>query len=960
MATISCGHCGGVHATVAEVRACARSGAHHAPSPVPGQAELPLAAGPGAGAEAPTRPASAPHLPAPRQALPPRADHFAGPEALGRGAVVAPGQPAPAPWADVPRYHLDLDAPAEAARTAQLLEALLGHGHRRERVVVELAGDGAPDRPPLVALHGDAWQHPATLLVHDELLHHLVWANAVDLRRPDQPRWAWAEAAVAAGATAGGPADVVLADGTPAWCDGGPLVRFGAGTLGEGVALVHRIALERGRTTPLGDGRPRADLAPDQLAAVAHGTGAARIIAPAGSGKTRVLTERARHLLRDWKVPADALCLVAFNERAAGEMRERTADLEGLQVRTLNALGFAILDGRAGFARRGGRYQVLDERAVRDVLATLVEVPRRLNTDPLAPWVEALSQVRLGLRSPAEVEEQYAGDVEGLGDVLVRYRAVLRERHALDFDEQIVGAIEALLAEPETRAAAQRRCRLLLVDEFQDLSPAHLLLVRLLASPDLACFGVGDDDQTIYGFSGATPEWLIRYDQLFPGAGDHPLEVNYRCPPAVVGAASTLLARNVRRVPKAIRAAPGRTAEPGALELVEADDTVAATADAVARALEAGAAPHEVAVLTRVNATLAAPQVVLAHRGIPVEAAVDERWLERTGVRAALAWLRLASRPEQLRAADVREAARRPPKGRSPKLVEWMSEQRSLDALGRLAGRLAERDGEKVLQFAGDLAALARTAASGTTAEVLAAVRRLGLDDTMSALDGFQRAPRQSGHLDDLDALIEVASLCPGPAAFPAWLHRALATPGSRDGVRLATVHKVKGREWPHVVLHDAGADQFPHRLAADVEEERRVFHVGLTRGSRTVAVVAPAERPSPFLAELRGATPLVRGRALPTAAPSGPKRADRGAKAAATDGEPAPPALVEALRSWRLERCRADGVPAYVVFHDATLDEIARRGPTSLTELGRIKGIGPGKLERYGADVLAVVDNAR
>jgi len=316
----------------------------------------------------------------------------------------------------------------------------------------------------------------------------------------------------------------------------------------------------------------------------------------------------------------------------------------------------------------------------------------------------------------------------------------------------------------------------------------------------------------------------------------------------------------------------------------------------------------------------------------------------------------------------VREAGRRPPRGRSAKLVDWMAEQRSLDALERLAGRLSERDGDKVRQFAADITALAATAASGTTADVLLAVRRLGLDDTMSALDGYQRAPRQSGHLDDLDALIEVASLCPEPAAFAGWLREALARPGVRDGVRLATVHKVKGREWPHVVLHDVGEEQFPHRLASDVEEERRVFHVGLTRGSRTVAVVAPAASPSPFVAELRGERPVVRGRTLPAPGSSaGPssgtasRRAERGrASTAPGDGPPPPAGLVEALRAWRLERCRADGVPAYVVFHDATLDEIARRAPTTLVELSRIKGIGPGKLDRYGADILAVVDAAR
>ena len=259
-------------------------------------------------------------------------------------------------------------------------------------------------------------------------------------------------------------------------------------------------------------------------------------------------------------------------------------------MRTLNALGLAVLDGRAPFAPRGARFEVLDERDVRDVLGGLVSVPRRRNTDPLAAWIDALAEVRLTLRDPAEVEASYDGEVEGLPEVFERYRSVLAARHAVDFDEQIVGAIEVLLAEPPVRAAAQRACRLLLVDEFQDLAPAHLLLVRLLASPELAVFGVGDDDQTIYGFSGATPEWLIRYPVALPrrrrppARGELPLSARRRrrrrarCSPGTTSGSR-----------RTIRAAPGRAMVPDELRVVLTDDTVGATADAVAAALASGA-----------------------------------------------------------------------------------------------------------------------------------------------------------------------------------------------------------------------------------------------------------------------------------------------------------------------------------------------------------------------------------
>ena len=304
-----------------------------------------------------------------------------------------------------------------------------------------------------------------------------------------------------------------------------------------------------GSLVPFGANVTDAALAPDQLEAVVHPGGAARIIAPAGSGKTRVLTERARHLLRRWRLPGRAVTLVAYNKRAADEMRERTPDLPDLQVRTLNSLGLSIVT-------RSAPVTTIDESEVRRILDGLVDLPRRANTDPAVAWIEALSAVRLGPQAPAEVEAEFGGDVDGLPEVFDRYRRLLADRRLVDFDEQVYRAIEVLLTDPAARRAARPSCRALLVDEFQDLTPAHLLLVRLLAGPEGAVFGVGDDDQTIYGYSGASPEWLIDFRRFFPTAGEHPLHVNYRCPVSVVEAARTLLTHNQRRVPKRHRGRP--------------------------------------------------------------------------------------------------------------------------------------------------------------------------------------------------------------------------------------------------------------------------------------------------------------------------------------------------------------------------------------------------------------------
>ncbi|MGH9106847.1 MAG: ATP-dependent DNA helicase UvrD2, partial [Acidimicrobiales bacterium] len=844
-----------------------------------------------------------------------------------------------------------------------------------------LAGDMTSDEVD----HRPVWSLAPSFEFSGERLAHAMFANAVDARGA-RPRWYLAELAVALGASPGGPADVLLADGTPAWCDGGPLQWHGPdeGPPGAEAAVVPRVSLLAGSLVPLGANDNGAALAPDQLAAVVHPGGAARIIAPAGSGKTRVLTERARHLLRRWRLPGRAMTLVAFNKRAADEMKQRTADLPELQVRTLNALGLSILNA-------SGAVSTVEENEARSLIDSLVHLPHRANTDPAAAWLEAFSAVRLGLRDPAQVEAEFEGDVDGLPEVFERYRRALASRGAVDFDEQIYRAIEVLVTEPAARRAARASCRVLLVDEFQDLTPAHLLLVRLLAGPDGAVYGVGDDDQTIYGYSGASPEWLIGFRRYFPTAGEHPLEVNYRCPAPVVAAAGNLLSHNRRRVKKRILAAPGR---PVGQELVvtSGDDPLGSTVAAVADLLAGGAAPKDVAVLTRVNSSLAPVQVALVHRGVPVRPAVDSTYLSRGGVQAVLAWLRLAVAPAgRLSGADITLAARRPSRALSPKVVEWMSEQATLRELERLARRLSPRDADKVLSFSGDLEMLRQSAPMATTASLLKAVRDdIGLDQAMELLEASRRRLDRSAQTDDLDALVALAALHPAPAGFETWLRQSLRQPGSAVGVVLSSIHRVKGREWPHVVLHEVTAGLVPHRLADDVEEERRVFHVGLTRGSASVHVVA-GEPPSPFLDELteevaeggpqeasvqrgqagRQGEPRRRAREAGAGKPGRGQEAQAGKRGQRARqvrsrrqgrqaGHAHPPELVERarrdLRAWRSRRAAADGKPAYVFLHDRTLEELAAQLPQSMAELAMVEGIGPAKLEHYGDELLDIL----
>jgi DNA helicase II / ATP-dependent DNA helicase PcrA len=476
------------------------------------------------------------------------ATSFPGPDGLGRAVVVADGAPTPDGYDDAPRLRIDDDVLATPDHVATVLYHQWLH---RRRTVIELAVDNAAARAP-ESTDLAPYALPADHAFHRERLHFLTWANSYDLRSGTPRWWHGVLAERRAGASHSEVGDILLHDGRHAWVDGGP-----RGPLVEPLAsdadlpLVHRESVGLGKLTVLGADAPSDVLAPDQLTAVTHRCGPARIIAPAGSGKTRVLTARLRHLLRDRGVETELVTALAYNTRAAAEMRARTSDLKA-SIRTLHSLALWICN-------LDERREVIHERDVRSILDGLVTTARIPNQDPYQPYLEALAEVRLALRDPQEVEAA-RGDVDGFADMFDAFRSELARRRVVDFDEQIYRAIELLLTRPELRKQVQRVGTHLLVDEFQDLTPAFLLLVRLTAGPSLQVFGVGDDDQTIYSYAGATPEHLVDFQRWFPGAASHALEVNYRCPPSVVEAAVTLLSHNRRRVEKTIRSGRGTEA----------------------------------------------------------------------------------------------------------------------------------------------------------------------------------------------------------------------------------------------------------------------------------------------------------------------------------------------------------------------------------------------------------------
>jgi DNA helicase-2/ATP-dependent DNA helicase PcrA len=254
------------------------------------------------------------------------------------------------------------------------------------------------------------------------------------------------------------------------------------------------------------------------------------------------------------------------------------------------------------------------------------------------------------------------------------------------------------------------------------------------------------------------------------------------------------------------------------------------------------------------------------------------------------------------------------------------------------------------MEFGADIQTMQKAAAGGATTSdlVFTLIDEIGLAGAVAGLDVSRRGMNRSAQGDDLTAVQHLAALHDDVGSFDAWLRKRLAAQRSSDGVVLSTVHRVKGQEWPHVVVHHVDAEQYPHRLAEDVEEERRLFHVGITRARRHVTIVTGPD-PSPFVEELTN-EPSER-RIVSTHRPDPVTPAAKTKKA--KPGDPtddldvAASARFERLKALRTEL--AAGKPAYVVFDNKTLAAIARTKPATKQELKKIAGVGPKKLDDYG-----------
>jgi DNA helicase II / ATP-dependent DNA helicase PcrA len=610
-----------------------------------------------------------------------------------------------------------------------------------------------------------------------------------------------------------------------------------------------------------------AGLNPEQRRAVEAVRGPVCILAGAGSGKTTTITRRIANQVATGAFSASQILAVTFTDKAAREMRTRLEALGTPRVRASTFHAAALAQLRYFSADPPRRILASKALMLRHIGNTLPRPYRFRPAGDLATEIEWAKNRRL----PPDRYRQALGDHEPPlpRDLMLRvYREYERRKEEsgwVDFEDLLELAIRLFDEDPNALAAVRDRYRAFTVDEYQDVNLLQqTLLDRWLGESEELC-AVGDDYQSIYAFTGATPEYLLSMPQRFCNATVVRLEANYRSSPEVLEFANRLVPR-LGGAEKVLRTALGRGPEPVVRGFADHDAETAFVVQRLRSLYEQeGIAYEKVALLVRTNARSADFEEALAEAAIPFQGAA---LLARDAARQLLKGLRPAR--DGPAATTVRRVALE---------QGWVQP-------------VPDRLGEREVTRQQDLARLVRLAEE--------------FDDGTRTVAEF---------VADLEA-----RFAPGAAG---------------RGVHLLTLHRAKGLEFEAVFLPRVEERELPTRLAkraADVAEERRLFYVGMTRAKRHLTITWGGP-PSPFLDELGVATRAVR--------PPKPAR-----------DEDLPP-LFETLRRWRRERAQADGIPAYVVFHDATLAEIARQAPRSLTELAAIAGIGPAKLDRYGADVL-------
>jgi len=625
-------------------------------------------------------------------------------------------------------------------------------------------------------------------------------------------------------------------------------------------------------------------LTPQQRAAVVHEGSPLLIVAGAGSGKTRVLTHRIAYLLAERGVTPWEILAITFTNKAAGEMAGRAAALTGSRARAMWLLTFhsacvRILRREASRFGYPSSFSIYDQADSQRLMAL---VCRELDLDTKYHPPRAMANQVSSLKNELIDYETLAASATGyrekaLAEAYAEYQRRLVAAGAMDFDDLIMVTVNLLQAFPDVAAEYRARFRHVLVDEYQDTNHAQYVLVTELAgqllpgsdradpaSPPAELCVVGDADQSIYAFRGATIRNIDEFERDFPGAQVILLEQNYRSTQNILAAANAVVSRNPGRVPKRLWSEAGDGPPITGYVADSEHDEAAFVAEEVDRLADEGLAlPGQVAVFYRTNAQSRVFEEVFIRAGLPYKVVGGVRFYERREVRDLLAYLRLISNPDD--EVSLRRVLNVPKRGigdRAEECVVAMASRHRISfarALARPADipDLAARSARAIEAFNELIGGLRESAQAGSPVGDLAdaVLERSGYLAELQASTDLQDESR----IENLKELVSVAreydSRSPD-GTLPDFLEQvALVADADQipDGedhgglVTLMTLHTAKGLEFPVVFLTGLEENVFPHERSSgderELAEERRLAYVGITRAEQRLYLTRAVAR---------------------------------------------------------------------------------------------------------------------
>ena len=594
-----------------------------------------------------------------------------------------------------------------------------------------------------------------------------------------------------------------------------------------------------------------------QLDAVTHTEGPLLILAGAGSGKTRVLTHRIAYILEQGLAGPEGILAITFTNKAAQEMKERVGLLVGpdsrkMWVSTFHAFCARILRVHAeklGYKREFTIYDGADQaRLVKRCIIELDKDPKRFNPRSFAAQISAAKNRLLSADDFIRNSEGYIA--ENVAEVYELYQRRLYENNAMDFDDLLMQTVALLEVFPEVRERYQTRFKYISVDEYQDTNHAQYRLVNILVAAHRNLCVVGDDDQSVYSWRGADIRNILDFERDYPEAGVIKLEQNYRSTQTILNAANAVVANNASRKAKELWTSGD---EGGRIRIFTASDEYAEARFVVSemqRLMDSGASPRDIAAFYRTNAQSRALEDVLVREGVQYQVVGGVKFYERAEIRDAMAYLSVVSNP-----ADS---------GSLERIINVP--KRGLGATS--VARLQEHAGREGISLYDALAEAERAGLSGKARKSCEEVRELFEGWRVAAREvpppeiiravleesGYRReleaekTIEAESRLENLEELINAAGeyerVEPEPTLDGFLQEQALYSEADKTvgegSVTLMTLHNAKGLEYRHVFVVGMEEGTFPHARSLDeqnLEEERRLCYVGITRARETLTL---------------------------------------------------------------------------------------------------------------------------